>query len=162
MPDSFHLHKLEYASLHVLHRLLESAYPHVHWVGDVIQLSHLLLPPSPPGLNHSQHQGLFQWVSSLHQMAKILELQLQRQSFCEYSRLVSFRIDWLDLLGLAVQGSLKNLLQHHNLKASVLQCSAFLWSNSHIHTPIRVAKIQKSDNTKCWRGCGTKETLIYC
>ena len=49
----------------------------------------------------------------------------------EYSRLISFRIDWFDLL--AVQGNLKSLLQHHNLKALILQCSAFLWSNSHIH-----------------------------
>ena len=50
----------------------------------------------------------------------------------EYSRLISFRIDWLNLL--AVQGTLKSLLQHHSLKASILQCSAFLWSNSHIYT----------------------------
>ena len=50
----------------------------------------------------------------------------------EYSGLISFGIDWLDLL--AVQGTLKSLLQHHNLKASVLQCSASLWSNFHIHT----------------------------
>ena len=109
----------------VLHCLLESAHPHVHWVSDVIQLSHLLLPPSPPALNLPQQQGLFQWVHSLHQVARVLELQLQHQSFREYSRLVSFRIDWLDLLGLVGQGSLKNLLQHHNSKASILQRSPF-------------------------------------
>ena len=68
-------------------------------------------------------------------MAKVLELQLQHQSFCEYSRLISFRIDWLDLLGLAVQGSLKNLLQHRNSKASILQRSAFFVVQlSHPHT----------------------------
>ena len=60
----------------------------------------------------SQHQGLFQWVSSSHQMAKVSELQLQHQSFSEYSGLISFRMDWLHLL--AVQGTLKSLVQHHN------------------------------------------------
>ena len=56
---------------------VEFAQTHVHWVSDAIQLSHRLLPPSPPVLNFSQHQGLFQWVSFLHQVAKVLELQLQ-------------------------------------------------------------------------------------
>ena len=65
----------------VLHCLLEIAQIRVHWVGDAIWLSHLLLPPFPFALNLFQHQGLFQWVSSLHQMAKVLELQLQHQSF---------------------------------------------------------------------------------
>ena len=53
---------------------------HVHWVGDAIQPSHLLLSPSPPAPNPSQHQDLFQWVSSSHQVAKVLEFQLQHQS----------------------------------------------------------------------------------
>ena len=65
----------------VLHHLLEFAQTHVHWVDDVIQPSQPLLLPSPPALNLSQHQGLFQWVGSLHQVAKVLELQLQHQSF---------------------------------------------------------------------------------
>ena len=64
----------------VLHCLPELAQIHVHWVGDAIQLSHPLLPPSPPALNVSQHQGLFQWVSSSHQVAKVLEFKLQHQS----------------------------------------------------------------------------------
>ena len=82
-------------------------------------------------LNVSQHQGLFQWVGSLHQGAKVLELQLHNPSN-EYSGLISFRIDWFDLL--AVQGTLKSLLQHHSLKVSVLQCSAFfIVQFSHIH-----------------------------
>ena len=59
----------------------ESAQTHVHWVGDAIQPSHPLLSPSPPALNLSQHQGLFQWVSSSHQVDKVLEFQLQHQSF---------------------------------------------------------------------------------
>ena len=61
--------------------------------------------------------------NSSHQVAKVLELQLQDQSFNEYSGLISFRMDWLDLL--AVQGTLKSLLQHHSSKPSVLQLSAF-------------------------------------
>ena len=64
----------------VHHQLPELAQTHVHWVGDAIQPSHPLLPPSP-ALSLSQHQGLFQWVGSSHQVAKVLELQLQRQSF---------------------------------------------------------------------------------
>ena len=65
----------------VLHSLLEFAQIHVHWVGDANQPSHPLSPSSPPTLNLSQHQSLFQWVGSSHQMAKVLELQLQHQSF---------------------------------------------------------------------------------
>ena len=60
----------------VLHYLLEFVHIHVQWVSDAIQPSHLLLPLSPPALNLSQPQGLFQWVSSSHQVAKVLELQL--------------------------------------------------------------------------------------
>ena len=67
--------------LPVHHQLLESTQTHVHWLGDVIQPSHPLSSPSPPALNLSQHQGLFKWVSSLHQVAKVLEFQLQPQSF---------------------------------------------------------------------------------
>ena len=101
----------------VLHYLLEFAQTHVHWIRDSIQPSPPLSPPSPPALNLSQHQGLFQWVGSSEQMAKVLELQLQHQSFQWI-----FRVDWFDLF--AVQGTLKNLFQHHNLKASILQLSA--------------------------------------
>ena len=64
-----------------LHHLLELAQTHVHWVDDAIQPSHPLSSPSPPAFNLSQHQGLFQWVSYLHQVAKLWELQLQHQSF---------------------------------------------------------------------------------
>ena len=67
--------------LPVHHQLPEFTQTHVHWVGDTIQLSHPLLSPSSPALNLSQHQGLFKWVSSSHQVAKVLEFQLQHQSF---------------------------------------------------------------------------------
>ena len=65
----------------VHHQLLELAQIHVRQVSDAIQPSHPLSSPSPPGSNLSQHQGIFQWVSSLHQVAKVLEFQLQHQSF---------------------------------------------------------------------------------
>ena len=65
----------------VHHQLLESTQTPVHWVGDAIQPSHPLLSPSPPAFNLSQHQGLFKWVSSSHQVAKVLEFQLQHLSF---------------------------------------------------------------------------------
>ena len=67
--------------LPVHHQLSESTQTHIHWVSDAIQPSHPLLSPSPPALNLSQHQGLFQWVSSLHQVVKVLKFQLQHQSF---------------------------------------------------------------------------------
>ena len=65
----------------VHHQLPEFRQTHVHWVGDAIQPSHLLSPLSPPALNLFSHQSLFQWVSSSHQVAKVLELQLQHQSY---------------------------------------------------------------------------------
>ena len=108
--------------LPVHHQLLEFTQSHVHQVGDAIQPSHPLLSPSPAP-NPSWHQGLFYWVISSHEMAKVLEFQLQHQSFNEPPGLISFRMDWLDLL--AAQGTLKSLLQHHSSNASFLQRSAF-------------------------------------
>ena len=67
--------------LPIHHQLPESTQTHVHWVGDAIQPSYPLSSPSPPALNLSQHQGLFRWVSSSHQVAKVLEFQLQHKSF---------------------------------------------------------------------------------
>ena len=77
-------------SLPVLHHLLELVQTYVHWVSDAIQPSHPLSCSSPPALNLSQHQGLFQSVGSSHQVAKVLELQLQHPSFQRI-----FRIDCL-------------------------------------------------------------------
>ena len=65
----------------VHHQLPESTQTHVHWVSDAIQTSHPLLSPSPLAFNLSQHQGLFKWVSYSHQVAKVLEFQLQHQSY---------------------------------------------------------------------------------
>ena len=83
--------------LPVHHHLLEFSQTHVHGVGDAIQPSHPLSSPSPPAFSLSQHQGLFQWVSSLHQVTKVLELFSISPSH-EYSGLISLRVDWLDLL----------------------------------------------------------------
>ena len=82
---------MDYSTLDfpVHHQLLELTQINVHWVADAIQPSHPLLSPSPT-FNLSQHQGVFQWVSSLHQVAKVLEFQLQHQSFQWV-----FRVDFL-------------------------------------------------------------------
>ena len=100
--------------LSVHHQFPEPTQTHVHWVSDAIQPSHPLLSPSPSTFNLSQHQGLFKWVSSSHQVAKVLEFQLQHHPSNEHPGLISFRMGWLDLL--AVQGTLKSLLQHHSSK----------------------------------------------
>ena len=107
----------------VHHQLPELAQTHVHRVGDSIQASHLLSSPFLSAFNLSQHQGLFHWVSSSYQVAKVLEFQLQHQSFQWIFGLISFRMDWFDLL--AVQGTLNSLLQYHISKASVFQHSGF-------------------------------------
>ena len=88
-----------------------------------IQPSHPLSSPSPPALNLSQHQGLFQWVSSLHQVAKYWSFSFSISPSNEHPGLTSIRMDWFDLL--AVLGTLKSLLQHHSSKASILWRSAF-------------------------------------
>ena len=105
---------------------------HVHQVSDAIQPSHPLSSPFPPAFNLSQHQGLFHWVSSSYQVVKVLEFQLQHQSFQWIFRLISFRMDWLDLL--AVQGTLKSLVQHHSSKHQLFVTQLSSKSNSHIHT----------------------------
>ena len=120
-----HCNPMDYSmkGLPVHHQLPELVQIHVHQVSDAIQPSHPLLSTSPPAFNLSQHQCIFQRVSSSYQVAKVLEFQLQHQSFQWTFRTDLFRIDWLDLL--AVQGALKSLLQHHSSKASILQHSAF-------------------------------------
>ena len=109
--------------LPVHHQLPEFTQTHVHRASDAIQPSHPLSSPSPPAPNPSQHQSLFQWVNSLHEMAKVLSFSFSISPSKEIPGLISFRMDWLDLL--AVQGTLKSLLQHHSSKASVFLCSAF-------------------------------------
>ena len=107
----------------VHHQLPELAQTHVHLVGDAIQPSHPLSSPSLPAFNLSQHQG-FSNDSVLHiRWPKYWSFSFSISPSNEYSWMISFRIDWLDLL--TAQGTLKSLLQHHSSKASVLRCSAF-------------------------------------
>ena len=106
----------------VHHQLPEPIQTHVHCVSDAIQPSHPLPSPSPPTSNLSQYQDLFQSVLHIR-WPKYWSFSFSISPSNEYSGLISFRMDWLDLL--AVQGTLKSLLQHHRSKASVLQHSAF-------------------------------------
>ena len=111
----------------VYHQLLEptQTHVHVHWVGDAIQPPHPLSSPSPPTFNLSQHQGFFfKKELVLHTWwPKYWSFSFSSSPSNVYSGLISFRMDWLDLL--AVQGTLKSLLQHHSSKASILRHSAF-------------------------------------
>ena len=107
----------------VLHYLPEFAQTHIHLVSDAIQPSHLLSSPSPPALHTSQHQGLYYELVLCFKWPKYWSFSCSVIPSNEYSGLISFRMDWLDLL--AIQGTLKSLLQHHSSKASVLQHSAF-------------------------------------
>ena len=121
--------------LPVHHQHPELAQTYVHRVGDAIQPSHPLLTLSPPAFNLSQHQGLFQWVSSLHQVAKI-SFSISPSS--EYSVLISFRIDWFDLLVVQrlARAFSKITVQKHQFFGTQLS----LWSNSHIHTWLLIGK----------------------
>ena len=108
--------------LPVHHQLLEFTQTHTYRVSDAIQPSHPLSSPSLPTPNPSQHQSLFQWVNSSHEVAKYWSFSFSIIPSKEIPGMI-FRMDWLDLL--AVQGTLKSLLQHHSSKASILQHSAF-------------------------------------
>ena len=126
----------------VHHQLPDLAQTQVNWVSDATQPSHPLLSPSPPALNLSQHQGLFQWVSSSHQVAKVsasvsvLPMNIQ---------------DWFSL-GLAAliplrSKGLSRILQHHSSKASILQRSVFLMvqlSHPYTTTVLYIASLQKA------------------
>ena len=109
--------------LPVHHQLPEFTQTHVHQVGDGIQPSHPLSSPSPPAPNPSQHQDLFQWVTSYMRWLRYWSFSFSISPSKEHPGLISFRMDWLDLL--VVQGTLKSLLHHHSSKASILRHSAF-------------------------------------
>ena len=106
---------------------------HVHWVSDAIPPSHPLSPPSLPAFNLPQHQNLFHWVSSSHQTAKVLEFQLQHQSFQWIFR-TDFFEDWLVWSPCSQRDSQESspTPQFKSINSSAL--SFLLWSNSHIHT----------------------------
>ena len=87
----------------VHHQLPELIQTHIHRISDAIQPSHPLSSPSPPAFNLSQHQGLFQWVSSSHQVAKVLEFQLQHQSF-QWILRIDFLLGWTGLISFLFKG----------------------------------------------------------
>ena len=105
--------------------------PSSHWMR--MRPSHPLLTPSSSAFSLSQHQGLFQGVSSSHQVPKYWSFSFSISPSNEYSGLILFRMDWLDLLA-AAQGTLKSLLHHHSPKTSILRRSAFFIVQLYIHT----------------------------
>ena len=109
--------------LPVHHRLPEFTQTHIHLVDDAIQPSHPLPSPSPPALNLYQHQGLLHESALRMRWPKYWSFSFSMSPSNEHPGLISYRMNWLDLL--AVQGTLKSLLQHHTSKASILRCSAF-------------------------------------
>ena len=141
-------------SFPIFHYLPKFAQVHVHWVIDAIQLPHPLSPPSPLALSLPQDQGLFQQVGCFYQVAKIMALPLQHQCFQWVLGLISFRIDWLQLL--AVQRIFKSHVQH-NSKAWILWCLAFLKSNSTQFTIGKDIALSMSLSAK-WCLC----FLIHC
>ena len=114
-------HSMPGPSVH--HQLLEFTQTHVHWVHDAIQPSHPRSSPSPPAPNPPSIR-VFSNDSTLHiRWPKYRSFSFSIIPSEEHPGLISFRMDWLDVL--AVQGTLKSLLQHHSLKASVFWCSTF-------------------------------------
>ena len=119
---------------HVHHQLPEFVQTHVHQVGDAIQPSHPLLSPSSPASIFPSIRGFFSESVLCITWSKYWSFSFSISPSNEYSGLISFRIDWFDLL--AVQGTLKSLLQHHSSKASILQLSAFFMVQlSHPYMP---------------------------
>ena len=128
VSDSLWPHGLQHSRLSGPSPTPGACSTHVHRVSDAYQPSHPLLSPSPPAWNLSQHQGkasVFSKESVLRiRWPKYWSFSFSISPSSEYSGLISFRMDWLDLL--AVQGTLKSLLQHHSSKASILRHSAFI------------------------------------
>ena len=109
--------------LPVHHQLPEFTQTHLHRVSDAIQPSHPLSAPSPPAPNPSRIRIFSNKSTLLLRWPKYWSFSFSISPSNEHPELISFRVDWLDLL--AVQGTLKSLLQHHSSKASILWCSAF-------------------------------------
>ena len=137
----------------VCHRLLEFAQTHIYWVDDAIWPSHPLLPPSPPAFNLSQHQGLFQRVSSSHQVAKVLSFSFSIGPSNEYSGLISFSMDWLDLF--AVQGTLESspTPKFKSISSSVL---SFLYSLA-----LTSMHVRKTMTLTRWTFVGKVMSLLF-
>ena len=134
-------------SFPVLHYFPELAQTHVHWVSDVIQLSHPLLSPSPPALNLSWPASVSSSESALHiRWSKYWSFSFSISPSNEYSGFISFRIDWFDLL--AVQGVLKSLLQNHSSKVSI-HSAFFMVQLSHLYMTTGKTIILTMDF--CWQ-----------
>ena len=110
--------------LRVHYQLPEFTQTHIHRLGDAIQPYHPLSSTFPPAINPSQHQSLSNGLTLHIRWPKYWSFRFHISPSKEHPELISFRMDWLDLL--EVQGNLKSLLQYHSSKASILQCSAFL------------------------------------
>ena len=167
--------------LPVHHHLPDFTQTHVHRVSDAIQPSHPLSSPSPPAPNPSQHQSLFQWVNSSHEVAKVLEFQLQHQSFQRNPRadllqnglvgppcsprdsqesspapqFKSINSSVLSLLHSPTLTSIHDHRKNHSLRGMQIKATMRCYL-----TPVRMAIIKKSVNNKCWRGCGEKGTFL--
>ena len=128
--------------LPVHHQLPELAQTHVNPVNEAIQPSHPLSSPSPPAFNLSQHQGLFQWVSSSLQVAKSCSFSFSFSPSNEYSGLISFRIDWFNLL--AVQGTVKTEFIQKWIGAISSKWKVFMWDRFQI--PLENICSSNSDN----------------
>ena len=123
--------------------------PSSWWCDSAISSSVIPFSSCPQSLPCPQwHQSLFQWVNSSHQVAKVLEFQLNIIPSKEIPGLISFRMDWLDLL--AVQGTLKNLLQHYSSKASILWCSAFFIVQLSHNKNRKLQKMKEVKGKFCW------------
>ena len=129
----------------VHHQVPEFTQTHVHRVRDAIQRSRPLSSTSPPAPNPSQHQDLSKEPDRRMRWPKYWSFSFNISSSSEHSALISFRMDWLDVL--AVQVTLKSLLQHHSSKASVLQCSVFFkvqLSHPHMTTGKTIALTRRT------------------
>ena len=137
----------------VLHQFLELGQTHVHRVSDAIQPSHPLLSPSPLAFNLSQHQALFQIIGSLHQVAKVLELQLQKfpMNIQDWFTLELASLIFLQSKALSRVFSSTTVQKHHFFSAQ-----PSLWSNSHIHTWL----LEKLAMTR-WTFAGKVMSLLF-
>ena len=129
---TFATHGLQHARLPCLSPTPEAcsnSCPLSWWCHPTISSS---VVPFSSNFNLAWHQSLFQWVSSSNQMIRVLELELEHQSFQRIFRTDFLRIDWCDLL--ALYGTIKCLFQHHSSKASIFQCSAFFMVQLWHHT----------------------------
>ena len=123
ISDSLWPQGLQHAMLPCPSPTPRAYWTHVHWVGDAIQPPHPLSSPSPPTFHLSQRQAFSDESAVCIRWPKYWSFNFSTSPSNEHSGLISFRMDWLDIL--AVQGTLKSLLQHHSSKASVLRHSPF-------------------------------------